>query len=271
MALKAALQNLEGLDETTAKLYRQEGEIFVLDVETSMGWGNENIEGLKTTVGKLRKESGEFASRLKAYDGIDPATTRDALKRLEELSAIDPEKEADRLAEVKAQAKITQIAAMHQKELSAEREKNSKLQTGYVRLGVDAVIDAALSGLEVKGNRILAAARDDLKTSLRRNIHHTFDSATGELKVSVVDTEGNPRVKNTAGDLMGIEDFVAELPTAKAHFFEPRNQQGAGANGKGGGMPTAPAGLKKRSEMTASEKGAYISKHGQPAYLGLPQ
>ena len=33
MALKAILETLEGLDETTAALYRADGDVFVLDID----------------------------------------------------------------------------------------------------------------------------------------------------------------------------------------------------------------------------------------------
>ena len=61
MALKARLEALEGLDDSVKGLYRQDGEVFLLDVEGVDGWALEDIGGLRTTVQKERKAAREAA------------------------------------------------------------------------------------------------------------------------------------------------------------------------------------------------------------------
>jgi hypothetical protein len=51
--LKAAIRTLDEVEEGQRELYRQEGEVFVLNVDGALGWGNENIDGLKTEVARF--------------------------------------------------------------------------------------------------------------------------------------------------------------------------------------------------------------------------
>jgi hypothetical protein len=114
--LKAAIRTLDEVEENQRELYRQEGEVFVLSVEGARGWGNEIIDGLKTTLGKLRQEKGDLETRLKPYDGLDPTSAWEALQKVKEFAAIDPKKEADRLAEEKINAQVGQIKSMYETE-----------------------------------------------------------------------------------------------------------------------------------------------------------
>ncbi len=268
MPLKAAVRTLDEVEEAHRPLYRQEGEMHVLDVEGALGWGNENIEGLKGTLGKLRKEKGDLETNLRLYDGLDATAARDALKKVEEFATLDPKKEADRLAEEKARAKVQQIQSMFDTEKSGLVRSNDSLKAQVVKLGLDAEIDRSLTALEAQGHKIVPSVRGDLRTILRQFIAHEFNDETGTLKITVHDGQGVPKVKNTAGDLMTIADLVAELPTSRPTFFEAKGNQGGGSNPGGGNTP--PATQKKRSEMTPQDKSAFVSKHGQAAYLALP-
>jgi hypothetical protein len=265
--LKAAIRTLEDVEETQRDLYRQEGEVFVLNVEGALGWGNENIDGLKTTLGKLRQEKGDLETRLKPYDGLDPTAAWEALQKVKEFAAIDPKKEADRLAEEKINAQVGQIKSMYETEKRALIHKLGAFKSQLVALGVDAEIDRALGGLEAKGHKISPAVRGDLRVILRQYVGHDFDEDKGSLKVTVHDGQGVPRVKNTAGDLMSIADLVDELPASKPNFFEPKGNTGAGVKPAGGSAP--PSG-KKRSEMSIKDKAAFVAAHGREAFLQLP-
>jgi hypothetical protein len=265
--LKAAIRSLEEVEEGQRSLYRQEGEIFVLNVEGALGWGNENIEGLKGTLGKLRADKSSLEDRLKPYDGLDATAARDALKKVEEFTAIDPKKEADRIAQEKINAQVGQIKSMYEGEKKTLTDRLDRFKGQLVALGVDAEIDRALNGLEASGHKISPPVRGDLRVVLRQYVGHEFDDDKGSLRVTVHDGQGVPRVKNTAGDLMSIADLVAELPTSRPNFFEPKGNNGAGAKPGSGGNPPS---TKKRSEMSVQDKAAFVREHGQEAFLKLP-
>ena len=265
--LKAAIRTLEEVEEAQRGLYRQEGEIFVLNVEKALGWGNEDIEGLTRTLGKLRQEKGELETKLKPFDGLDATAARDALKKVEEFTAIDPKKEVDRIAQEKINDQVGQIKSMYEAEKQTLTTRLDRFKSQLVALGVDAEIDRALNGLEANGHKISPAVRGDLRVVLRQYVGHEFDDDKGSLKVTVHDGQGVPRVKNTAGDLMSIVDLVSELPASRPNFFEPKGNNGSGAKPNGGGTPPA---TKKRSEMTVEDRAAYVNEHGSEAYLKLP-
>ena len=270
MPIKAAIKTLDEVAETHRALYRQEGEIFVLDTEPALGWGTENIEGLKGTLGKLRKERGDLEAIARNFDGLDATAAREALKKVEEFANIDPKKEADRLAEEKARAKVSQIQSMFDTERAGLVKSRDALKGQLVKLGVDAEIDRALTSLESQGHKIVPSVRGDLRTILRQFVAHEFDDGLGTLKITVHDGAGVPKVKNTAGDLMTIADLVAELPSSRPTFFEAKGVAGGGSQPGGAARSTSNVTNTQRSKMTVQEKSAYISENGLAKYQALP-
>ena len=91
--------------------------------------------------------------------------------------------------------------------------------------------------------------------------------ATYKEDGSIVYTNDDGSTKYVNGKPMSLADRVSELQMSDAYkpLFKADGVGGSGANPQGsGGNPSM-----KRSEMTPEQKGEFINKHGQEAYLNL--
>jgi len=80
-----------------------------------------------------------------------------------------------------------------------------------------------------------------------------------------VDANGDILFGKDGKTPLSPEEWADSLKETAPHLF-PR-AEGTGA----GGHKQSAIGSLKRSEMSASDKAAYIRKHGQQAYLRLPR
>ena len=137
MALKAVIDSIDDLDEGQQSLYREitdDGDLkgkFILDVEPAHGLNLENVDGLKSALGKERTAREKLERDVVKFKDIDPDKARDALAKLEELSEIDPEKEADKIANTKFEAAKKQLVEKHGQALE-EREDRIKALSGQI-------------------------------------------------------------------------------------------------------------------------------------------
>ena len=91
--------------------------------------------------------------------------------------------------------------------------------------------------------------------------------ATYKEDGSIVYTNDDGSTKYVNGKPMTLADRVSELQMSDAYkpLFKADGVGGSGANPQSsGGNPSM-----KRSEMTPEQKGEFINKHGQEAYLNL--
>lgn len=264
MALKAILDSLDGVDEHFKGEYVEKEidgkKAFVLDVESVGGYSLEDVGGLKTSLGKERATREKLEKDVIKFKDIDPDKARSALEELEELKKLDPEKEADKIANTKLEAAKAQLIKKHNEDLEAERSKSGKYRGKVEELLRDGVAIAALA--EMKGSV------DLLLPHVRSQTRVVEDG--DDFRVEVIGKDGNARIGNSKGELMSIKDLIAEMRDSDTFglAFEGDGKSGGGkrpGNG-GGGNPTL-----KRSQMSAEEKHEYQQKHGQAAFLKLPK
>lgn len=233
MALKAIVDKLDDVNEALRGEYREgtadeglEGR-FVLAVEGSAGYALENVEGLKSALSKERGKREQLERDVVKYKDLDPDKARAALTELEELRAIDPTKEADKIANTKFEAAKTQLLEKHTGEVKGLNDRIGYLSSTVESLMVDQVATAALA--EAKGSV------DLLLPHVQR--HTRVKEVDGRFMVEVVDAEGNARIADAKGSPMGIKDLVAEMKSSETfgRAFEASGQQGSGKQqGQGG-------------------------------------
>ena len=91
MALKAVLDNLDGLDEGVASLYSEVEGRFVLAVEPVDGFSLENVSGLKSSLMKERQNAKTVTAKLQAFGEMDAEDARNAMEKFGEMSNWTPE------------------------------------------------------------------------------------------------------------------------------------------------------------------------------------
>lgn len=263
MALKAIIEKIEDVPEGVRGEYKEQTaedgkKFFLLDVSPVNGFELDNVSSLKTALGAERTAKKKLEDQVIKFKDIDPDKARDALTRLEELEAIDPTKEADKIANTKFEAAKAQLLKKHSEELEGEKTKSSRYRSKIDRLMIDSVAKSAIA---------------DLKGSIDLLLPHVQSQTRvvedgDDFKVEVIDKDGNVRIGDSKGQPMSIKDLIAEMRNSDkfGRAFEGDGQTGGGKRSStGGGNPTL-----KRSQMTAKEKADYQRDHGQAAFLKLP-
>lgn len=263
MALKAILDSVDGLSDDLKKEYTlvdTDGPLkgkYQLAVESVEGFALENVTGLKNSLEATRGERDAAADKLKAYGDITPNQAKEGKTALNKLSTLDPEKDAEKIAETKIEAIKTQMKTEHDKEIGTLKGDNSKLKQQVEKILIDATAESAI--VKAGGDPLLLMPAVKQSMKLKEN-------DDGSFTVQVVSKEGNPRIKDSAGNPMGVDDLVGEL---KSHESYSKAFAPVGTGGPGGGKNPPPAGT-KRSTMSIEQKVEYIGKHGEEAFQALP-
>ena len=218
MALKALLDNLDGISEEIKKEYKQRDDgKHVLDVTSVDGLELAEVAKLQSALSKERENNRKAAEQLKAFEDLDPAKAREALKKVEEMATWTPEQKVKEQVEaVKAS-----IIEAHGKEKTKLDEKLKKLTASLEDAMIVSVASQALA--EQKGSVRLLMPHIRQQTRLR--------DADGKFIVEVMGSDGNPRLTGSDGHAMSINELVAEMKTQNdfASAFEGTGATGSGA------------------------------------------
>lgn len=259
--LKAVVEAIDAVPEAVRGFYKEADGKFILDVEPVDGYALEDVAGLKSTLGKEMTLRKKLEKDVVKFKDIDPDKARDALAKLEELSSIDPTKEADKIASTKFEAAKTQLLEKHNGEIQTREARIGQLTKTVENLLIDQAATVAIA--EAKGSIELLIPHVKAHTRVRE--------ADGKYFVDVVDKDGNARIGNSKGDPMTINDFVQELRKSETfgRAFDGSGQSGSGTrpgNG-GGGSPQ----FKRRSDFkNEKERAAFVETNGLDAYTALP-
>lgn len=232
MAIKAILEKLDDAPEGLREHYAEKDGKFYLSVEPVDGYALEDVNGLKSALGKERTQRETLERTVVAFKDIDPAKARAALEELETLKAIDPTKEADKIANTKFEAAKAQLLDQHGKEVKARDERIAKLS-------------GAVDGLTRKQQATLAIAeaKGSVELLLPHVLAHTRvkETEAGDFVVEVVDAAGNVRIADAKGTPMDVKGLVAEM---RQHDVFARAFDGEGHQGTGK-QPDTPGGGSK--------------------------
>lgn len=263
MALTPILDSLDAVPEVLRSEYKEDPTTgkFLLDVIPTAGYVLENIDGLKSALGKERQRAADYETKVKAFGEFDPTAVKSKLQRLAELEALDPVKEADKIAETKAKSMIDQVIAKHQAELSGLAGKTDKYKGTLNKLLVD---DAAKSAIVAAGGdeKTVAYMLHAVKSGLK------LVENDGNFYTQVVDDYGNPRIGDAQGSPMSVTQYVSELKASPlwADAFPGRNQSGGG---KSPNSKTGAGSLPKKAEMSVTEKATFIKENGIDKFMKL--
>lgn len=220
MALKAIVDNLDGLSEELTKEYKQrEDGKYVLDVTAVDGLELAEVSKLQSALSKERENARKANEQLKNYEGLDSAKAREALKKVEEMATWTPEQKVKEQIEA---VKASMLDA-HGKEKKALEEKLVRLNKALEEAMIVSVATQALT--EQKGSVKLLMPHIRQQTRLR--------DVEGKLLVEVLGPDGSPRLTGSDGHAMSISELVTEMKTQNdfASAFEGTGATGSGATG----------------------------------------
>ncbi len=258
--LKAVIASLDDAPDGAKDFYKPgtaddgtDGR-FVLKVESVDGFALENVTGLKNTLGKEMTQRKALEKATKAFEGIDPERAREAISKYDEFANLDPEKEADKIAEAKFQAAKTQLLDKHTTDLAQKDARITQL-TG----AVDQMVRQA------SATQAIAEAKGSVGLLLPHVLAHTRVKETddGKFVVEVVDQAGNVRIGDSQGAPMDLKGLVKEMRQSEeyARAFDGEGHSGTGKVADNPGSPKKGSVGGDRSERAAH----FAQKYGLPA------
>ena len=228
MSLKAIVENLDGLSAEIAKEYKKgdDGK-YRLDVIAVDGLELAEVSKLQSALSKERENARAALERVRAFEDIDPAKARDALKKVGEMANWTPEQKVKEQID----AVRTQLLDAHGKEKAKLDERLTRLNKQLETAMITSVATQAIA--ENKGSIKLLMPHVERQTRLRE--------IDGKFVVEVIGADGNPRLVGSQGTAMTISELVAEMKTQNdfASAFEGTNASGSGATGGSGGNTNA--------------------------------
>ncbi len=238
MALKAVLENLDGLDEALHALYtKTDTGGFVLDLDGIDD--HPATKGLKVVMEDQKKKTKEATAKaketaeaLKKFDDLDPEAAREALKKVQELE--DGQRMDQGEFKTLLEERITEATGKVERTFAA---KLTELQTSNDSLTERA--DGAVQELSRHkvGAAITQAALDrgvrkSLLRHLQRDATEVFSVRDGEI--GAWDKDDGPRL-DSKGSVMTPDSYVTDYLTDNPDFAEPNSGSGAPGGGDRGG------------------------------------
>lgn len=201
----------------------------------------ERNKALEANREKVLDELKEAKRRLQNYDGIDP-------EEFEELRRFRSEAEKQAAKDTgdwdaREEQIRTEMAQAAQKEKKALDERVKKLQSALEAELVESKAVGAIAELKGSTKVLLPHVKSHVKVIEK----------DGEFRAVVVDGKGNPRIGDSDGNPMSIQQFVGEL---KQDPDFARNFEGSGSSGSGASKSVAGGGGKSR--IAAGDNKAFI-------------
>jgi hypothetical protein len=257
MPLDAVVTDISTLEETVRPLYTQKDGKFVLDVKPVDGFALEDIRGLRGALDSERAAKGTLESKLRAFDGLDPAAARQAIATAQmygeitpdqakaaladvaRLTAIDPAKEADKIVQSKVDAAKRGLQGEF---TSKENEYKGQIEalTGKAN-GLTEQLRTLLVSNEIKAQIARLKVVDGLEDAAELLAEKSIRTVEkdGKFQVQVVDAQGNMRHKivGTEAVPMTVADLMDEIKQTRPAFFQADPKGGVNITPGNGGAP----------------------------------
>ena len=171
----------------------------------------------------------------------------------------------------KYRTKLKEAESLYKKQLDEQAaELKNALETAKQE-GAEAIAkeyEAKLKALESEKAEYEARAREAMVEATINGVLADVDVVDADLARlyirSHITVDGDKVFVKSGDELLTVESGAKKLFEAKPHLIKSTGSPGSGAGGRTGSMAA-----KKKSEMSAEDKAAYIKEHGQDAYLAL--
>ena len=231
----------EKLDAAVKGYYRQDGDLFVLDIEEREGWALDKPTELKAAI---KTERGRNEAARKAADilgDIDPRAAVDAYRRIGDLE--EKLRAASNGTDKDVQAAVEKATAKLKAELDESKKSAESYRSGLTERGLRDELRGAI--------RKAAPDADDVEAILEILYPHverrtTRDYNGSGLVVRVVGKDGKPEITGKAGSTeeKSLTELVGEMKSEGPFtrlFAKP------GAEGFRGRTSPQPAGSRART------------------------
>lgn len=253
MAIEKIVDSLDSVDPDLHQFYEERDGKFHL----------QDITALKNTVGHVKnelKEAKAKATKVAAWEKL--GKTPDEIQAMLTAAAEDEERKAREKGDHETILKQHQTAwgqkeAALTGEVDIWRKKYQNTELSYNLTSELVKAEATNEGVEL------------LPNILRDRVKFEVEGDSVKMKILAAD-KTTPMAGGGADGQATFADLVKEAKTKFPSLFKGTGQSGSGASDtddKGGDQSF---GNLKRSEMSVSDKTAFIAKHGETKYLTLP-
>ncbi|MEJ5176956.1 hypothetical protein [Erwinia sp. MYb416] len=215
------------------------------------------VTGLKNKNSELLGTIKQQKDNLSRFEGIDPDAVRGIIQRFSD------DEEAKLIAAGKVDEvldkRTERMRADVDKQIKAANERADKAEAFSSKFR-DRVLGDAIRAAAAKAGA-LAEASDDLILRAKGAFQ-----LNDEGEAVAVDANGDVLFGKDGKTPLTPLEWAESLKETAPHLFPRAEGTGAGGHKSGSG-----GGSLKRSEMTSTDKAAYIRKHGQQAFLQLPK
>lgn len=225
MALKVVVAKLEDVAEPLREHYKAEDGQFVLQANVD---DHPGVAGLKSALDKERTERRLSKAKLKDFEALGQSPEQ--LEEILEARATGDGKKGDK-AELEAWKK--QIADKAKAEVDAVTARLTKAEQELFQVHGEQAARKALDGKAVSVDLMLPHVLKNVKVE---------QGDDGTYRAVVLGPDGKPRIANSAGQAMTVDQLVAEM-AGKPAFAAGFRGSGAGGSGAGG-----------HKKLTGSEK-----------------
>jgi hypothetical protein len=244
--LKAVVTDLNTVDEAHRAFYVERNGKFYVNITPVEGFELDNVQGLKTALGAERNNVAVLKEQIKPYEGLDAAAARTAIERIAafgditpdaaktavetaaRLTALDPAKEADKIANTKLETLKSQLQAQF---TLRETELTTAVKAGETTVqSLTGQLQTLVRDNEIKSELAklnpLDDARDAIELLAGKSVRTKM--VDGKVAVEVLDTNGNPRIKDVQGAPFTIADLLTEVRDSRPSLFKPEDKRGMG-------------------------------------------
>lgn len=282
--LFAVVSDINTVDEAQRSFYEEKDGKFFLKVTAAEGYELDNTASLKNALGAERNLKKGLETQLKAFEGIDATLARQSIERVsafgeitpeaakaaietaKRLQALDPAKEADKIAEEKVKIREDQLKGVFQ---TREQELISKVTASETTIdGLTKQLQSVMRDNQVKTELAklnpLDDARDAIELLATRYIKTSVEN--GQVVVKVLDENGHPRIKDANTDF-SVADLLTEIKDKKPGLFKADDKRGIGitpssgvSGGKGQSNPWAKDTWNMTQQMLLTKSNPNLAK-----------
>jgi hypothetical protein len=256
--LKAVVTDLNTVEEAHRAFYVERNGKFYVNITPTEGYELDHVQGLKTALGAERNNVAVLKEQIKPYEGLDAAAARTAIERIAafgditpdaaktavetaaRLTALDPAKEADKIANTKLETLKAQLQAqftLRETELT-QQVKGAEGTIGSLTGQLQTLVRDNEIKSELAKLNPLDDARDAIELLAGKSVRTKM--VDGKVVVEVLDVNGNPRIKDVNGTPFTIADLLTEVRDSRPALFKAEDKRGMGT--QPGNHPSIPQG-----------------------------
>jgi hypothetical protein len=242
--LKAVLKTLEGLKPEEAEMYKQDGEIFVLDTDKYFHGMSSARDKEKQEAQKLREILKPFEEKLGPLKDMNLEELQEAMKlhqKTKDKQMIDAGK-VDELVEQKVTGRVENLKKDYENRLQAAESRAVKAES-------------MLNTLVVDNNVQIAAVKAGVLPEAMEDVSYRASKVFRAVDGKPIPMKGDEVIYGKDGKTpLTMDEWLEELKSRAPHFFKRPEGSGTRPGAGNGGAENNTSGLMGVERLKAARR-----------------